>query len=106
MLYPQMQIFNTQLLPAQMMQKILVLKLLDACRDRRSWVAVIDSLEVLKDELTKKKNDNGFHCFLTIGSDKASKTKPKDPQHEILILNFSECGPSGVCFRTIGCDLK
>ena len=106
MLYPQVQIFNTQLLPAQMMQKILILKLLDDyCRDRRSWVAVIYSREVLKDELTKE-NDNGFHCFSTIGSDKASKTKPKDPSHEILILNFSECGPSGVCFRTIGCDLK
>lgn len=91
MLYPQTQIFKTQLLPAQIMQKILVLRILDDdCWDKQSWVAGIDSFVVLQDKLAKE-NDNGcqiFCCFFPAVSGKVSIAKPKDPSWEILILHL------------------
>ena len=91
MLYPKIQMLNTQLLPVQMTQKILILKLLDDdYRDRQSWVAGIDSHEVLKDKATKKNDDTCqmFLCILKIENDKVSITNAKDTSEGILVLDF------------------
>ena len=64
MLFAEMCLLNTFLLLSKCCLKMLTHLLLDdGCRKRRSRIASTDSLEALKDKLTKE-NDNGCQILL------------------------------------------